>query len=127
MTERESWDSYFLRIAKEVASRATCNRKKVGCVLVVDNHIVSTGYNGSLPGKPHCTDVGCELVHGRCSRTIHAEANALLHARAQVQGATAYTTLEPCPSCTKLLRTAGVERFIWPEGESYEGHDQRGT
>src|SRR4051812_47721068 len=80
---RPSWDEYFLGIAQQVATRATCSRKHVGAVIVsLDRNILATGYNGSIPGTPHCDDAGHLLVFDpntqreSCVRTIHAEANA---------------------------------------------------
>ena len=78
---RVSWDEYFMRIAKEVSTRATCSRKLVGAVIVSnDRHILSTGYNGSIPGTPHCDDVGHLMENSHCVRTCHAEANAVSQA-----------------------------------------------
>lgn len=108
---RASWDEYFGAMAALVATRATCPRLSVGCVLVRDRRVISTGYNGSLPGSPHCDEVGCLMVNDHCERTIHAEANAILFAaRAGIstEGATAYVTHEPCSNCRKMLITAGV-------------------
>ena len=75
---RPDWDRYFIRIAKEVASRSTCPRAAVGAVIVKDNHIISTGYNGAVPGKPHCEDEGCNVMDGHCQRAVHAEINAII-------------------------------------------------
>lgn len=111
---RKSWDQYYLDLSDEVATRATCNRLQVGCVIVKDNRIVSTGYNGSIHGHPHCSDVGCLLKEGRCIRTIHAEENAILHARRDdLKGSIAYVTHEPCEHCTKRLNQAGVARVVF--------------
>lgn len=113
---RKSWDEYYTGIAREVATRATCNRLKVGCVIVKDNKIVSTGYNGSIHGHPHCTEVGCLLKDERCIRTLHAEENAILHAdRDELKGATAYVTHQPCENCTKRLNQAGIVRVVFAE------------
>ena len=77
---RASWDEYFLRIATDVATRATCDRKHVGAVIVRDRTILSTGYNGSIGGTPHCDEVGHMMEDGHCVATIHAEVNAVLQA-----------------------------------------------
>ena len=69
-----------MNIAQVVASRATCDRKKVGAVIVRDKNILSTGYNGSLSGLPHCEENGHEMENDHCVRTIHAEANAIVQA-----------------------------------------------
>lgn len=111
---RTDWDCYFLDIAEMVAARSTCDRARVGCVLVKDRRIIATGYNGSIKGHPHCAEVGCLLNdEGRCIRTIHAEMNALLHAKEDLDGATSYVTHEPCETCTKLLNQAGIKRVVF--------------
>ncbi len=118
MSGRTDWDSYFMEIAKVVASRATCDRKYVGAVLVRDRLILSTGYNGSIRGLPHCTEAGHMMEEGHCVATIHAEANALVQAAKNgvaVDGATIYTTASPCWPCFKLLANAGVRRIVFGE------------
>ena len=77
MSARVTWDDYFMRIAKEVSSRATCDRKHVGAVVVRDKSILATGYNGSIRGLPHCDEEGHLMEDGHCVRTIHAEAIAI--------------------------------------------------
>jgi dCMP deaminase len=124
MDTRPSWDEYFLRIACDVATRATCLRRHVGAVIVRDKRILSTGYNGSPPGQPHCTDVGCLIEDGRCIRTLHAEQNALIQAAlhgVSTQGATLYGTCRPCHVCARMIVGAGIERvvFLGPEPEGW--------
>lgn len=90
---RPDWDLYFIRIAKEVASRSTCPRAAVGAVIVQDNRILATGYNGAPTGAPHCTEVGCQVVDGHCIRAVHAEINAIHQAwnfDVTLEGATLY-------------------------------------
>lgn len=124
---RPNWDLYFIRIAKEVASRSTCPRAAVGAVIVRDNKILATGYNGAPAGEPHCTDVGCMVVDEHCVRTIHAEENAVIHARehgVSLEGATLYywdskgryaQTMEQFgklfPEHGVLVETAGITRI----------------
>lgn len=112
---RKNWDSYFLDIADKVAERSTCDRLNVGCVIVKDKLIVSTGYNGSIRGQDHCSEAGhLHNEQGRCIRTIHAEQNAIIFAsRDELQGATAYVTHEPCETCSKLLIQAGITRIVF--------------
>lgn len=112
---RKSWDRYFMDIADVVASRGTCKRLMVGCVIVKNKHIISTGYNGSIHGHDHCVDVGCLLnEEGRCIRCLHAEENAVLHAeRGDLIGATAYVTHEPCEKCAKTLAQSGIVRIVF--------------
>ncbi len=112
---RPSWDVYFLKLAMLASERATCPRMHCGCVLVNDRHVVSTGYNGSLPGSPHCYTDGCMVVDGHCVRTNHAEINAICQAARhglQLAGATAYVTNMPCTSCAKALIAAGIRRVV---------------
>ena len=75
---RLAWDEYFAAQALLISNRATCNRAKVGAVLVKDNKVIATGYNGSVSGTDHCLEDGCLMVEGHCVRTIHAEVNAIL-------------------------------------------------
>lgn len=112
---RPSWDEYFLKLAMLVSERATCPRMHCGCVLVKDKQILSTGYNGSIPGDVHCEDVGCYIVDNHCIRTIHAEMNAILQCSSHginTQGATAYVTNMPCTNCAKALITAGIKQVV---------------
>ncbi|MCP8967189.1 dCMP deaminase family protein [Ectobacillus sp. SYSU M60031] len=104
-----------MSIAREVATRSTCPRLSVGCVIVKDKHIIATGYNGSIHGHEHCDEAGCLINEaGRCIRTLHAEANAVLHAeRDHLKGATAYITHEPCENCAKTLAQAGITRVVY--------------
>jgi len=107
-----------MRIALDVASRATCPRRSVGAVIVRDKMIIATGYNGSVRKMDHCHDVGCMMEDDHCVRTIHAEANALIQAArtgARVDGATVYINVFPCWPCAKLLFNAGVVRIVYSE------------
>ena len=112
---RIGWDDYFLNIAEEVKTRSTCTRLHVGCVIINNKRIVSTGFNGSISGHAHCEDVGCLLNdEGRCIRTLHAEENAILEGeRHLLKGATAYITHEPCEKCAKSLAQAGIKRIVF--------------
>jgi len=115
---RQSWDEYFLTLARHVSTRATCDRLLAGCVLVKDKRIVSTGYNGSLPGADHCDDVGHLMMNEHCVATEHAERNAVANAaRAGVStlGATAYITHTPCWDCIKHLAAAGIKQIIYDQ------------
>jgi len=113
---RPDWDTYFLRIARVVGERSTCERAHVGCVLVVDKRILTAGYNGSPAGQEHCDDVGHLLVNGHCVRTIHAETNAIIQAAlhgVSTRGSTCYVTHYPCLNCAKALINAGVTRLVF--------------
>jgi dCMP deaminase len=115
---RSSWDQYFMDIARQVATRATCDRKHVGAVVVRDRTILSTGYNGSIRGLPHCDEVGHMMENGHCVATVHAEANAILQAAkngVRIDGATLYTTASPCWPCFKLIANSGCVRIVYGE------------
>jgi dCMP deaminase len=125
MSERKSWDEYFLLITRQVAERSTCTRAKVGAVIVRDKNILATGYNGSPAGLPHCIDVGCLIYESRtpsgdlevnCFRTIHAEINAIAQAAkngASIRDAAIYITHTPCIHCFKVLINTGICRIVY--------------
>lgn len=118
MSERVDWHSYFMNIARQVSTRSTCDRKHVGAVIVRDRTILSTGYNGSIRGMPHCDDVGHVMENEHCVATVHAEANAIIQAAkngVRIDGAEIYTTASPCWSCFKLLANAGILRIYYGE------------
>jgi dCMP deaminase len=125
MSERPSWDQYFMLITRQVADRSTCNRAKVGAVIVRDKNILATGYNGSPAGLPHCTEVGCLIYESRtpsgeieenCFRTIHAEINAIAQAAkngSSIRDADIYITHTPCIHCFKVLINTGIKRVLY--------------
>lgn len=116
--KRISWENYFMNIAKEVATRSTCDRKHVGAIIVRGKTILSTGYNGSIRGLPHCDTVGHEMENGHCIRTIHAEANAIVQASRhgiQIENAEIYITASPCYNCFKMIANAGINRIYYGE------------
>jgi len=107
-----------MNLAVQAATRSTCPRKAVGAVIVRDRAVLATGYNGSIRGLPHCTDVGCLMVNGHCVRTVHAEANAILQAAkhgVRLEGAEIYVTASPCWDCFKLVANAGINRVLYGE------------
>ena len=113
---RPDWDSYFMKIAYAVSERSTCDRAFVGCVLVLDKRILTTGFNGSPRGQSHCDEIGHLLVDEHCVRTIHAETNAIIQAAlhgVSTKGATCYVTHLPCIHCTKALINAGISRIVY--------------
>lgn len=115
---RVSWDEYFMDIAAVIATRATCARKHVGAVIVRDRTILSTGYNGSIRGTPHCDEAGHLMEDGHCVRTVHAEANAIVQAArngSRIEGASIYVTASPCWSCFRLIANAGIQRVVFGE------------
>jgi dCMP deaminase len=117
-SSRPSWDAYFMEVASLIAERSTCPRLYVGAVIVRDNQILTTGYNGSLPGMSHCSDAGCYIVENHCLRTIHAEVNAVLQAAREgisLKGATLYCTHLPCINCMKVILKVGIEKILFKD------------
>jgi dCMP deaminase len=116
--KRLPWDEYFMQIAVQAATRSTCDRKHVGAVIVRDKTILSTGYNGSVRGMPHCDDVGHIMEDGHCVATVHAEANAIIQAAkngTSIDGADIYVTASPCWNCFKLIANSGIKRIFYLE------------
>lgn len=113
--KKDEWSRYFLSIANEVSSRATCDRLKVGALIVRDRRILATGYNGSISGDDHCNDVGHLMVDDHCIRTVHAEANAIMQSAkfgVQIDSAEIYVTHTPCWKCFQLIANAGIKRIV---------------
>ena len=123
---RESWDEYFMRLAYQVATRTTCLRRSVGAVAVSPDHrIIGSGYNGALPGAPHCDEVGGCLreqlgvpsgQRQEICRAQHAEANICNSAAKHgicLDGATIYVTNQPCTTCVKAMVTSGIRRVVF--------------
>ena len=122
---RPSWDTYFIEITKIVATRSTCLRRQVGAVIVKDNHIITTGYNGAPKGMAHCDDLGgcmrekLKIPSGtrqELCRATHAEQNAIIQAAVlgvSIDGGTCYVTDSPCSLCAKMLINAGIKRVVF--------------
>ncbi len=107
-----------MKIATEVATRSTCDRKFVGAVIVRDRMILSTGYNGSIRGLEHCSEIGHMMEEGHCVATIHAEANAIIQAArngVNISDATIYVTASPCWNCFKMIANAGIKKICFLE------------
>lgn len=117
-TPRVEWNEYFMNIAEQVATRSTCSRKNVGAVIVRDRTILSTGYNGSLRGAPHCDEAGHDIENDHCVRTVHAEANAVSQAAkhgVRIDGSDLYVTASPCLTCFKLVANSGIRTVYFKE------------
>lgn len=124
---RISWDTYFMKIAEFAKERSTCIRRQVGAIIVRDNRILSTGYNGAPSGCSHCTKDGCMREklnipsgerHEICC-AVHAEQNAIAQAAysgTSVKDATMYITCQPCSICSKLMINAGIKKIVF-EGD----------
>lgn len=121
---RPSWDTYFMEIARVISERSNCSRRHVAAVVVKDNHILSSGYNGTPHGVKNCFDGGCP----RCAGTtksgthleeclcVHAEQNAICQAALYghaLKDATIYVTISPCLTCAKLIINAGIKEVVY--------------
>lgn len=120
--KQEKLDATFINIATELANLSKCVSHHVGCVIVKDGRIVSTGYNGTPSGYIECHQVHetCKDGHREWSAQyeIHAEMNAILFAArngVSVQGSTLYSTLQPCWQCSKNIIQSGVKTIIYKE------------
>lgn len=119
---RPTTDEYFIAMAILAASRGTCVRRKVGCILTNShNHVIATGYNGVAAGQPHCQDKPCPGV-GQPSGVglqscyaLHAEENALMQCRDIFQIHTCYTTASPCINCLRKLLGTSCQRIVFLE------------
>jgi len=131
--ERPSKQEYFMQIAKDVSSRSTCIRRQHGAVIVRNDQILSTGYNGSPKGMPHCSILGClreelNVPSGEryeLCRSVHAEANAIIQAAkngVNIDEATMYITGMPCYMCAKMIVNAGLKE-VWVA--TYTGYDEK--
>lgn len=113
---RPSWPEYFMRAAYLIATRATCDRKHVGAVIVTpENRVVASGYNGSPRNTPSCDEAGHELHQNHCVRTLHAESNALDFAGQAASGCTLYVTVIPCYDCAKRVVNAGIKKVVYDQ------------
>ncbi|MGE5423321.1 MAG: deoxycytidylate deaminase [Ignavibacteriales bacterium] len=120
---RPTWDEYFSELAQIVARRSTCLRRNVGALLVKEDRIIASGYNGAPQGIQHCLDIGClredmgipsgeryELCRG-----VHAEQNAIINAArygVSTIDSVLYCTTQPCMLCARMLINAGVKRIV---------------
>ena len=121
---RPDWDEYFMNIAKVVAMRANCMKRKIAAVIVKDKRIISTGYNGTPRGIKNCSDGGCPRCNaidpsgkdlGECLCS-HGEENAIVQAAyhgVSLKGATLYTTFSPCLMCTKMIINSGIVEVVY--------------
>lgn len=116
MTKRIPWDQYFMAQSLLISTRSTCTRLAVGATIVRNKRVISGGYNGSVSGDVHCSDVGCKVVDGHCVRTVHAEANAILQCAkfgSPTEGADIYVSYFPCLQCTKMIIQAGIKNLYY--------------
>lgn len=124
LQKRPNWDEYFMNIAKVASLRSNCLKRKVAAVIVREQRVVSTGYNGTPRGIKNCLDGGCprcssfgpsgtDLGECLCS---HAEENSIVQAAyhgASIKAATLYTTFSPCLICTKMILNSGIKEVVY--------------
>ncbi|OGC05743.1 cytidine deaminase [candidate division WOR-1 bacterium RIFOXYA2_FULL_36_21] len=127
MSKRPSWDDYFMKITQDVSTRATCVKRKVGAIIVKENRILATGYNGAPKDFSHCTSSTCIRKklkvpsgqrHELC-RGLHAEQNAIIQASVygvKIEGGILYCTYQPCVICVKMMINAGIIRLVYSGG-----------
>ncbi|KAF0134182.1 MAG: dCMP deaminase [Candidatus Saganbacteria bacterium] len=125
--KRPSWDEYFIQITNDVSKRATCVKRKVGAVIVKNNRILTTGYNGAPKSFNHCTELTCvrkqmEVPSGQrheLCRGLHAEQNAIIQAAVhgvEIDGGTLYCNYQPCVICVKMMINAGMKKLVYQGG-----------
>ncbi len=125
--KRPSWDEYFISITREVSTRSTCLRRKVGAIIVKDKRILTTGYNGAPKGVRNCLEIGSCLReelgvpsgqrHEIC-RGLHAEQNAIIQAAyhgVQIKDSVIYSTTQPCVLCAKMIINSGIKAIYYTE------------
>jgi dCMP deaminase len=122
--KRPSWDEYFIEIMHAVGARGTCDRGRVGSVIIREKRLIATGYVGAPAGCKSCDDIGHEMntidygkgdIHQHCVRTAHAETNAIIQAARfgiSTEGATLYCMMTPCYACAKNIINAGITRVV---------------
>jgi dCMP deaminase len=134
--KRPSWDDYFINIARVVALRSNCMKRKVAAVIIKDGRIISTGYNGTPRGTKNCSEGGCprcnsfapsgqQLEECFCS---HGEENAIVQASyhgISIKDSTMYTTCSPCLLCTKMIINAGIKEVVYNESYPLSGSSFR--
>jgi len=129
--KRPGWDAYFMNIAHVAASRSNCKRRQVAAVIVSDQRIISTGYNGTPRGIRNCDEGGCPRCNsdvpsgkdlGECLCS-HAEENAITQAAYHgiaLKGSTLYTTFSPCLMCAKMIINAGIKEVVYHQRYSID-------
>lgn len=124
---RPTWDEYFASITRQVATRSTCLRRKVGAIIVKDKRILTTGYNGAPMGVRNCLEIGTCLreelgvpsgERQEICRGLHAEQNAIIQAAlhgVRIKGSVIYCTNQPCILCAKMIINCGIRKIYYFE------------
>jgi dCMP deaminase len=121
---RPSWDEYFMNIAKVVAMRGNCMKRKIAAIIVKDKRVISTGYNGTPRGAKNCNEGGCPRCNNMAESgtaldeclCCHGEENAITQAAyhgTSLKGSTLYTTFAPCLLCTKMIINSGIAEVVY--------------
>ncbi|HDS15853.1 MAG TPA: cytidine deaminase [Proteobacteria bacterium] len=139
--QRPDWQTYFMDIAQLISRRSTCIRRQVGALIVKDNRILTTGYNGTPSGIRHCLERGClrdqlQIPSGQrheLCRGLHAEQNAIIqaaHHGVSIESGELYCTNQPCIICAKMIINAGLKKIIirdaYPDAMAAEMLDEAG-
>ncbi len=128
--QRTPFDEIYMKLAIDLAGRSHCIKKKVGCVITKDKHIVAASYNGPPKGTYNCDEKwpkeGCpRSLRGGCSLSLHAEQNGILYAlknRANLNGGTLYVTLSPCLPCARIILSVGITTVFYKDSyASFKG------
>ncbi|MBZ4219544.1 MAG: dCMP deaminase family protein [Chlorobium sp.] len=134
--KRLGWHEYFMSVADLISRRATCTRGHIGAVIVRENSILSTGYNGAPSGLPHCNDSNCRIyrsihpdgtVEENCVNAIHAEINAIAQAAkhgVSIKDSDIYITASPCIHCLKVLINVGIKTIYYAKPYKIEHIDE---
>ena len=134
--KRLGWQEYFMNVAHLISRRATCTRGHIGAVIVRENSILSTGYNGAPSGLPHCNDTNCRIyrsihpdgtVEENCVNAIHAEINAIAQAAkhgVSIKDSDIYITASPCIHCLKVLINVGIKTIYYDKPYKIEHIDE---
>ena len=129
---RPPWDTYFMQMAYLASNRSNCMKRRVGAILVNDNRVVATGYNGTARSMLNCNEGGCKRCNSNTKRglnlgeclCLHAEENAILEAGAsKAKGGTLYSTTAPCLNCAKKIVQVGVIRVVYDLEYNATEHD----
>jgi dCMP deaminase len=121
---RPDWDHYFMNIARVVASRSNCMKRKVAAIIVRDKRVISTGYNGTPRGTRNCNEGGCPRCNGMAAPGTsldeclcsHGEENAIVQASyhgVSLKDAVIYTTFAPCLMCAKMIINSGIREVVY--------------
>lgn len=132
-TKRPGVHTYFMNMAELASTRSTCLRRQYGAVIVRDNMVISTGYNGAVKREQHCSEIGCLRTemgvpageNYELCRSVHAEANAIIQAAytgAQTKGTSLYVNGMPCQMCARMIINAGIDSVYVPGVEYVKYH-----